>query len=152
MLELYNPTANPVTYQLIVGADSPPSGAFIDKRILPNTEAPNVLHVPPYQVIGPVTSYMCPDLSGTEFEDPYGNPWLALQRVSLTVSIWGTLGNQLQVAVPGGPIYGSFGPGVQVFKSAGEFEVYCETAYGNFWVFEVYQAIAPTSVAYQPPK
>ncbi len=174
LLEIYNPTANGVTFQLVAGTDD-----FIDKRQIPSTQTPTI--VKPSGFGGPGSGFL-PDVSGLGFTDSAGNSWLAISRVAIIMQIQSGANFTISLSTAnnaGFPValiasmsaqfVGSGGAGsgetVQpvispmIFSAAGNFSVFSSVANGStssgyinsFSVIELYQAIAPNAVAYQPP-
>jgi hypothetical protein len=86
-LEIYNSTANPITFQVVSGF-----APFIDHRLVANLATSSVVALgnawakdTPF-FGGNWNSYI-PDLSGQSFLDPYGVEWLALQRQFFVVQV-----------------------------------------------------------------
>jgi hypothetical protein len=153
LVEVQNPTTNPVTFQLLVGYDS-----FVDHRLFPNSPTQNVVHVPQPNAQGQVIAV---DLSGLAFNDPAGTPWLAISRLSVTVQVaalgtgdalaivaggLGSGGNQiLKLTAPGGPF---------TYPVAGRVNANAtgDNTENDVWYFwEIYSAIPPQSLAYPSP-
>ena len=157
LLTLYNPTANAVTFGLIVSFTD-----IIDKRQLSSTQTPNVGNIVPQTSSGGGYLATAFDLSGTQFSDSAGTPWLAIQRASLNVAILGYAGSSGLVFVWAGlkivnlcSIAGNTTdipqPPIVVINSSGLFSVTTSMDPATWTVFEIYQALAPNSQAYQPP-
>jgi hypothetical protein len=105
LLEVYNGSAKPVTFQIFAGPSE-----FIDHRALPNLQAPNVIHSVASEggagwSGGPDDwAASAPDLSGSSFQDAAGVTWLAIQRKALRIQ---TTQNNVNVVVSLAPIAAS---------------------------------------------
>jgi hypothetical protein len=168
-IQLYNPTSNPVTYQMVSGESE-----FIDKRQILNTQTPSVINIPGWTRNGTTAACSVPDLSGLTFADQFGVSWLAIQRLSLNIQTLtpGDLctlqqngNNVLTVesfvlgATAGGIVFDQVSP-PQVLQVSGAFTA--SITFANTFglsptpttlpaLFEIYAAVAPNSTAYQPP-
>jgi hypothetical protein len=83
LVELYNSSANAITFQINCGTAS-----FIDHRAVVPTSPQNVIHTVANQsgfgwtINGSDGAAAAPDLSGKQFTDAKGNAWIAVQRVA----------------------------------------------------------------------
>lgn len=81
-LELSNPTANPIVFELFIGFDG-----FIDNRVIIATSSRlQSVAYPTYQTASSTASVAITDRSGQAFNDINGNPWYAVNRQSIIIS------------------------------------------------------------------
>jgi hypothetical protein len=80
ILEIYNGNTVPVTFEVVAGF-----APFIDHRLLPNLQAPNVVVTAVWTGSGQAWDTILLDKSGTQITDLNGNSWIAVQRVSLSM-------------------------------------------------------------------
>jgi hypothetical protein len=154
LIEVNNPTQTTIAFQIYVGFAS-----FIDKRLISAQPVQQIFHLPNVTPLGGGTQVQIPDLSGTQFAD-YVTPsivWLAIQRVSLTVLALpfvdtdGTIivyaGNR-SVAI--GAIVGNTDafpqPPPFVINSSGYYSVTSEMAGGTYTAWEIYDAVAISTI------
>lgn len=107
-LEVYNGTANPVTFQIFAG----PSG-FIDNRAIPWLQSPNVVHLVASQdgygwtTIGDSSKVSVLDLSGQSFQTgQYVNPFASIVgaggvAATFTLTVTNGLISAIAIATPG---------------------------------------------------
>lgn len=163
-LQVYNPTGNAVTFQIVAGY-SP----FIDKRAILSTATPSIIKPVNWAVQSSPQAILLPDVSGQIFNDINGTPWLAIQRILLFAAVLNQgndvtmqLGTGSNPAAAGSVIYNQGflaanapWPDPLVIQAAGNFWIQANPPYltGQLCVsaYEVYQAVAPNSQAYQPP-
>lgn len=167
-LQVYNPTPNAVTYQFVAGSDNSCLYSFIDRRSLSDTQTPNVLCIQPWVTSLESSTKSLPDLTGLQFNDPSGKPWLAVQRVSVTIQVVASpgppVGEILLLAADGASLLQTTSTDTEVgpdpytsppltLSVSGNLSatVSATSNLNGFSCFEIYQAVAPNSVAYQPP-
>lgn len=165
-LSIYNPTPYPITFSMLVSFSD-----VIDKRQLPTTEPMNVIKMATFVDGGPGGLANLPDVSGQQFTDPAGAAWLAIQRVSVWMQCSG-------VAAQPNTVYAEFYAGLEadgdvlfvqqgpvantstppppiILQTSGDLSCFVNptlvAAEKGVSLFEIYQAIQPNSLAYQPP-
>lgn len=153
-VEVYNPNETPLVFQIF----ATPRG-YQDHRLVPNQSVQNILNVydtgdwtgaNPYELD-------VPDLSGQTFEDPQGNSWLAISRVSLTVQLL----DSGEITIRSGPVIifdaismgGPLTP--YILECAGPFHLTLQDNTMGIGlpiaVFEIYQAMQPGFTGNNPP-
>jgi hypothetical protein len=142
-IEVQNNTSNSIVVSLFVGF-----GDYIDNRaILVNDVIQQVIN-PTYFVPNALNTVSIPDLSGQPFVDINGNPWLALNRISLQISNLDAT-NNLQIrdyARAVGSIGIVFSETSYIIGTAGDYalQIGGGSTPINAIVSEVYNAIAPS--------
>ncbi len=108
LLQVYNATANPITFQIFAG----PVG-FIDNRAIPWLQSPNTVHLVAstdgyrWTTVGSGSESSVPDLSGQSFQTgQYVNPFLSLVgaggfTATFTLTVNNGLISAIAIATPG---------------------------------------------------
>lgn len=142
LLEVNNPNAFPVIFQMFVGFDE-----YIDKRlILNNTTTPAVIF-PTYTEPGTAVAVAINDLSGQAFSDINGKAWYAIQRIAILIFNPDT---GVTLLVQGRGATGSAGDAVGAvypltslrLDASGDYALSLGGTAINAIVSEIYQAIA----------
>lgn len=144
LLEVSNPNAFPVVFQLFVGFDK-----FIDKRLILSQTNLNVVARPTAPLPNTETAIEIDDISGQVFTDINGDEWYAIQRVALIISNTdGGVDLLLQEsgsAVSNGPaIAAIFAKTSLRLEVAGDYSLSVGGGNINAVVSELYQAIPKT--------
>lgn len=144
LLEVNNPNAFPVVFQLFVGFDK-----FVDKRLILSQTNLTVVAKPTYDTPNSAAAVAIDDISGQAFTDVNGNEWYAIQRVSIIVSnMDGGIDLLLQESgsvVSNGPaIAGIFAKTSLRLDVAGDYSLSVGGGNINAVVSELYQAIPKT--------
>jgi hypothetical protein len=142
MIEVMNPSANPVSFSIFVGF-----GDFIDHRLIIEQDTVSQIQVPVYSPTPPAAGPInIPDLSGGVITDQNGVQWLALSRVAFYVDNLDTVSNLvLQNSDSDGTSQGIIFPATtRTFLGAGDFTLKNGSATINAGVQALYSAIVPT--------
>lgn len=145
-IEIFNPSAFPVSFQIFVGFDG-----FIDHRIFNvSTTTPNIAY-PTYSAVMSAAAIAITDLSGQGFFDIDGNPWLALNRVYISISNLDTSATILVQkegsVIQNGPAIAAVFPGTSWIEPlSGDFSLNVGGGNINALVHEIYQAIPPSGL------
>lgn len=145
LLEVNNPNAFPVVFQLFVGFDK-----FIDKRLILSQTNLNVVAKPTYDTPNSAAAVAINDISGQAFTDINGNEWYAIQRVAIIISnMDGGVDLLLQesgsVVANGPAIAGIFAKTSLRLDVSGDYSLSVGGGNINAVVSELYQAIPKTS-------
>lgn len=142
LLEIQNPTTNPVLFQIFVGFDE-----FIDNRVILSQQQFPLVTFPTYPTANAAASIAFNDLSKTKFTDINGNQWYAVAREAIYVfNIDAGVTYLLQkkgANTSSGPAVGAVYPTTSLrFATAGDYAI--ATGGGNINVIasEIYFALA----------
>lgn len=160
LIELYNSTANPITFQINVG-----TAQFIDHRAIIPTVPQNVFVPASWSGMAGGSSFTAQllDKSGSQITDLQGNTWIAVQRVLIEIQTFPNASGNTTISLtayqqalgilivqsiptPGGAIGGPI-----TLATSGNFAAAMTVpggaVAGQFAgsLFEIYQAVVPGS-------